>query len=145
MDHFSFKNRILHCDDVPVPALAEKYGTPLYVYSQKTLLHHLTQIQSAFKPVEPLVCYSIKTNGNLHIAKLMVEHGAGCDVTSGGELYRALKAGCTPGKIVFAGAGKTDAEIRTALENNVFLFNVESVGELFAIADIAKEMGRVAN
>src|SRR5437870_5437889 len=145
MDHFTYRNRILHCDDVPVPALAEKYGTPLYVYSKKTLLHHLTQIQTAFKAAQPLVCYSIKTNGNLHIARLMVEGGAGCDVTSGGELYRAMKAGCTADKIVFAGAGKTDAEIRTALENNVFLFNVESEGELSAIAELAKSMDRVAN
>jgi diaminopimelate decarboxylase len=145
MDHFTYKNRILHCDDVPVPALVEKYGTPLYVYSAKTLRHHLAQIQSAFKTVEPLVCYSIKVNGNLHIARLMVEGGAGCDVTSGGELFRALKAGCPADKIVFAGAGKTDAEIRTALEHNVFLFNVESEGELAAIAELAKAMGRVAH
>ena len=145
MDHFTYKNRILHCDEAPVPALVEKYGTPLYVYSKKTLLHHLKQVQTAFAAVEPLVCYSIKTNGNVHIAKLMVDGGAGCDVTSGGELYRAMKAGCAPSKIVFAGAGKTDAEIRSALEQNVFLFNVESEGELSAIADIASQMGRVAN
>lgn len=145
MDHFSYRNRILHCDETPVPALVEKYGTPLYVYSKKTLLHHLNQLKSAFAAVQPLICYSIKTNGNLHIARLMVENGAGCDVTSGGELYRALKAGCAGGKIVFAGAGKTDAEIRMALENNVFLFNVESEGELDAIAKIAHAMGRVAN
>ena len=67
MDHFSYQNRILHCDDVPVPALAETYGTPLYVYSKQTLQHHLKQLQTAFKAVDPLVCYSIKTNGNLHI------------------------------------------------------------------------------
>jgi diaminopimelate decarboxylase len=145
MDHFTYRNRILHCDDIPVPVLAEKYGTPLYVYSKKTLEHHLKQIQSAFAAVEPLVCYSIKTNGNLHITRLMVEGGAGCDVTSGGELFRSLKAGCPANKIVFAGAGKTDAEIRMALQNNVFLFNVESEGELSAIAQIAKTMGQVAN
>src|SRR3974377_1223644 len=136
MDHFSYRNRVLHCEEAPIPALAEKYGTPLYVYSQKTLLHHLTQLQIAFKAVDPLICYSIKTNGNLHIAKLMVDQGAGCDVTSGGELFRALKAGCTRDKIVFAGAGKTDAEIRMAFENGVYLFNVESEGELHAIADL---------
>ena len=145
MDHFTYKNRILHCDDVSVPTLAETYGTPLYVYSKKTLLHHLKQIQTAFAALNPLICYSIKTNGNLHIARLMVESGAGCDVTSGGELFRALKAGCPGDKIVFAGAGKTDAEIRMAFENGVFLFNVESEGELFAIADIARGMNRVAN
>jgi diaminopimelate decarboxylase len=145
MDHFTYKSRTLHCDEVPVPLLAEKYGTPLYVYSKKTLQHHLAQLQTAFKPVEPLICYSIKTNGNLHIAKLMVDGGAGCDVTSGGELYRALKAGCPGNKIVFAGAGKTDSEIRMAFEAGVFLFNVESEGELFAIAEIAKALNRVAN
>lgn len=145
MDHFTYKNRILHCDDVPVPALAEKYGTPLYVYSKKTLQHHLKQLQSAFAAINPLICYSIKTNGNLHIARLMVEGGAGCDVTSGGELFRALKAGCPADKIVFAGAGKTDAEIRMAFENGVYLFNVESEGELDAIAEIAKSMNRVCN
>src|SRR5262245_50393275 len=124
MDHFCYRNRVLHCDEIPVSRLVEKYGTPLYVYSKKTLLHHLNQIKAAFAAVQPLICYSIKTNGNLHIARLMVENGAGCDVTSGGELYRALKSGCPAAKIVFAGAGKTDAEIRMALENNVFLFNV---------------------
>jgi diaminopimelate decarboxylase len=145
MDHFSFKNRVLHCEEVAIPALAEKYGTPLYVYSKATLLRHLTQIQVAFAEAEPLVCYSIKTNANLHIAKLMVEHGAGCDVTSGGELYRALKAECAPSKIVFAGVGKTDAEIRAALEQGVHLFNVESEGELMALADVARSLGKVAN
>src|SRR5207247_1635660 len=89
------------------------------------------------------VCDSIKTNANLHIAKLKVEHGAGCDVTSGGELFRALKAGCPSAKIVFAGVGKTDAEIRMALDNGVSLFNVESEGELLAIADTAKAAGNV--
>ena len=145
MDHFTYKNRLLHCDEIPVPALAEKYGTPLYVYSKKTLQHHLDQLTSAFKAVEPLICYSIKTNANIHIARLMVEGGAGCDVTSGGELFRALKAGCPAEKIVFAGAGKTDAEIRMAFENGVYLFNVESEGELDAIAEIAKSMNRVCN
>ena len=145
MDHFTYRNRILHCDDVPVPALAAQYGTPLYVYSKKTLQHHLKQLQTAFAAVDPLICYSIKTNGNLHITKLMVDGGAGCDVTSGGELYRALKAGCPADKIVFAGAGKTDAEIRMAFDNGVFLFNVESEGELLALGEHAKTMGRVVN
>src|SRR5262245_61191436 len=145
MDHFTYKNRVLHCDNVPVPTLAEKYGTPLYIYSKKTLLHHLNQLKTAFAALEPLICYSIKTNGNVHIARLMVEGGAGCDVTSGGELFRALKAGCQADKIVFAGAGKTDAEIRMAFENGVYLFNVESEGELFTIAEIAKAMNPVCN
>src|SRR4029079_11897866 len=143
MDHFTYKNRVLHCDNVPVPSLAEKYGTPLYVYSKKTLVHHLDQLKSSCTSLDPRSCYSIKTTGNLHITRLMVDGGAGCDVTSGGELFRALKAGCPADKIVFAGAGKTDAEIRMAFDNGVYLFNVESEGELDAIAAIAKSMNRV--
>src|SRR5688572_4854111 len=101
MDLFSYKNRTLYCEEIPIAALAEKYGTPLYVYSQGTLLHHLKSVQSAFAAVEPLICYSIKTNANIHLARLMIEHGSGCDVTSAGELFRALKAGCPQHKIVF--------------------------------------------
>lgn len=145
MDHFHYKNRVLHCEDVPVPALAKKYGTPLYVYSTATLLRHLGELQRAFAPADPLVCYSIKTNANLHIARLMGEHGSGFDVTSYGELYRALKAGGTGPKIVFAGAGKTEAEHRYGLENNVLMFNVESEAELHALADVARSMNRVAS
>src|SRR5207249_10975052 len=107
-----FRERVPCCADVPVPDLAETYGTPLYVYSQNTLLHHLRQIQTAFAAAAPIICYSIKTNGNLSIARLMREHGAGFDVTSGGELYRALLAGGTGPDIVFAGVGKTDAELQ---------------------------------
>jgi diaminopimelate decarboxylase len=144
MDHFHYQNRVLHCEEVPVPALAEKYGTPLYVYSKATLLHHLGQIQRAFAEVQPLICYSIKTNPNVNICRLMGEHGAGFDVTSAGELYRALKAGGTGPKIVFAGVGKTDAELRYGLESGVLVFNVESEGELLTLAEVAKAMGKVA-
>src|SRR5947209_11225495 len=110
MDHFSYRDRALFCEAVPVRQLADTYGTPLYVYSKATLLHHLTQLQKAFAEVAPLVCYSIKTNGNLHLCKLMAEAGAGFDVTSAGELYRAIAAGGIGDKIVFAGVGKTDSE-----------------------------------
>src|SRR5579871_3877307 len=110
MDHFSYRDRVLCCEDVPVRTLAETYGTPLYVYSQNTLLHHLGQLKRAFAAAEPLICYSVKTNGNLNLCRLMAAHGSGFDVTSGGELYRALEAGGTGEKIVFAGVGKTDAE-----------------------------------
>lgn len=144
MDHFNYRNGVLHCEDVPVPALAAEYGTPLFVYSEATLVRHLTEIQKAFAPADPIICYSVKTNGNLSIAKLMAEHGSGFDVTSGGELYRALRAGSNGAKIVFAGVGKTDAEMRYGLENNVFLFNVESEEELFALGAVAQSMGRKA-
>src|SRR5215471_14787015 len=130
MDHFNYRNRVLHAEETPVPSLAERYGTPLFVYSQRTLLHHLAQLQRAFAAVQPLICYSLKTNPNLHICRLMYEHGAGFDVTSGGELFRALEAGASGDRLVFAGAGKTDAEMHYGLENNVLLFNVESEAEL---------------
>jgi diaminopimelate decarboxylase len=144
MDHFQYRNHILYCEEVPLRTLAEQYGTPLYVYSTATLLHHLGQIQQAFAPANPLICYSIKTNANLHLCRLMGEHGSGFDVTSGGELYRALNAGGTGERIVFAGVGKTDPELRYALDNGVFLFNVESEEELHNLDAVARSMGKVA-
>jgi diaminopimelate decarboxylase len=144
MDFFRYRARVLHCEDVPVAELAAAYGTPLFVYSQATLLHHLGELQRAFAPADPLICYSIKTNPNIHLARLMGEHGSGFDVTSGGELYRALAAGGTGSKIVFAGVGKTDAELRYGLQSGVSLFNVESQAELHALASVAKAAGTSA-
>jgi len=144
MDHFQYRNRALHCEGVPLSEIAETYGTPTFVYSQATLLDNLTELQMAFAPAKPIICYSVKANGNLSIARLMGEHGAGFDVTSGGEYYRALRAGPAGSKIAFAGVGKSDAEIRSALENGVYLFDVESEEELHTIGSIAKEMGRKA-
>ncbi len=144
MDHFHYRGGVLHCEDVPVPDIAAAHGTPVFVYSSATLLDRLTEIQTAFAAATPILCYSIKANGNLSLAKLMGEHGAGFDVTSGGEYYRALKAGPAGAKVVFAGVGKTDAEIRFALDNDVFLFDVESEEELHTIGKIAAEMGRKA-
>jgi diaminopimelate decarboxylase len=144
MDDFSYRSGFLHCEDVPVPTLAEEYGTPLYIYSKKTLLARLAELQRAFAEVDPLICYSLKTNGNLSICKLMAEAGAGFDVTSGGELYLALKAGGKGETIVFAGVGKTDRELHYGLESCVFLFNVESEEELEALAHVARKVGRPA-
>lgn len=144
MDHFQYRDRVLFCEDVPLAELAERYGTPLFVYSQATLLHHLNRIQTAFAEANPVICYSIKTNGNIHIARLMAEHGSGFDVTSGGELYRALKAGGDPKKIVFASVGKTDDEMRYALETGILFFDVESEQELHTLGDVAKAAGTTA-
>src|SRR5947208_2380010 len=142
MDYFSYRDGQLCAEDVPVQALAEKYGTPLWIYSQRTLLHHLGELQKAFAPAKPLICYSIKTNANLAIGRLMREHGTGFDVTSGGELYRALLAGGTGDRIVFAGVGKTDKELQYGIESNVFIFNVESDAELDALNGVAERLGR---
>jgi len=144
MDHFLYRDRVLHCEEVPVPELARTYGTPLYLYSTSTLLHHLGQLKRAFAAVQPLICYSIKTNPNLSLCRLMGQNGAGFDVTSGGELYRALAAGGTGEKIVFAGVGKTDVELRYGLESGVLMFNVESESELLALAEVARAVGKKA-
>jgi diaminopimelate decarboxylase len=141
MDHFAYRDRTLFCDDVPVPELAEQYGTPLYIYSEAALLARLREVQTAFKDAAPIIAYSVKSNGNLSICRLMAEHGSGFDVTSGGELHRALKAGGTGTKIVYAGVGKSDAEMRDGLTNGVFLFNVESEAELHALGAVAQSMG----
>jgi diaminopimelate decarboxylase len=143
MDHFTYRDRSLYCEDVPVSALAEEYGTPLFVYSEATLLHHLRQIQAAFAEADPILAYSVKTNGNLSILKLMADHGSGFDVTSGGELHRARRASATA-PVVFAGVGKTEAEMRAGLDAGVMLFNVESEEELFTLGDLAKSLGRRA-
>jgi len=144
MDYFNYRNNELYCEDVPAAELAEKYGTPLWVYSKKTLLHHLKQIQTAFAEVDPVICYSVKSNSNLGILKVMQEAGSSFDVVSGGEFFRVKKAGADTTKIVFAGVGKTDEEIRFAIENDVLMFNVESEAELDAIAAVAGSMERVA-
>lgn len=145
MDHFHYKNRVLHCEEIPLPDLAKVYGTPLYVYSRATLLHHLKQIQTAFAAADPLICYSLKTNGNIHIGRLMAEHGSGFDVTSGGELFRALESGGKGEGIVFAGVGKTDDEIRYAFDNKIRFFNVESEEELLNLGEVARAAGTVAH
>lgn len=144
MDHFAYRNRQLFCEEVSVAELAAAYGTPLYIYSRATLEHHYRQIAEAFSGVDTLICYSIKTNPNIHVCSVLREQGSGFDVTSGGELYRALQAGGEGAKIVFAGVGKTDEELRYGLDSDVLLFNVESEAELHALAEVARSMDKTA-
>jgi len=144
MEPFQYRDRQLYCEDVPVAELAARYGTPLYVYSQSAILETLNSLRSAFADVDPLVCYSVKANSNLGILKVMAKHGSGFDVVSGGELHRVKLAGGDPERTVFAGVGKTDNEIVAGLEAGVLMFNVESEGELEAIARVAAAMNRVA-
>ena len=144
MEPFQYRDRQLYCEDVPVAELAARFGTPLYVYSQSAILETLKSLRSAFADVDPLVCYSVKANSNLGILKVMAEHGSGFDVVSGGELHRVKLAGGDPERTVFAGVGKTDDEIVAGLEAGVLMFNVESEGELEAIARVAAAMNRVA-
>jgi diaminopimelate decarboxylase len=144
MDHFHYRNGELHCEDVPAERIAQSVGTPVYVYSKATLLHHYRQVAQAFAPVNATVCYSIKSCGNLNILKELAKEGCGFDVTSGGELFRALQAGGDPKKIIYAGVGKTDQEIREAIEAEIAAFNIESEEELANIDRVAGEMGRQA-
>lgn len=144
MDFFRYRDCHLYCEEVSVRALAAEFGTPLWVYSKRTMLEHLSRINEAFAEAEPLVCYSVKANGNLGILRTMAEAGSGFDVVSGGELYRVLKAAGDPARTVFAGVGKTDDELRYGLEQGVLMFNVESRPELDALSRVAAEVGRPA-
>ncbi|MFH1248111.1 MAG: diaminopimelate decarboxylase, partial [Candidatus Omnitrophota bacterium] len=116
MHEFKYKNNQLYCEKVKVQDLAKKFGTPLYVYSYHTMLDHFHKLEAAFRSVKPLICYSVKANSNLAILKALVDKGAGLDIVSGGELYRALKSGCPAQKIVYASVGKTDKEIEEAVK-----------------------------
>lgn len=144
MHHFQHKNGSLFVEDVSVADLAKQYGTPLYVYSTATLKRHFEAFDSAFQSMPHLTCYSVKANSNLAILRLLASMGAGMDIVSGGELYRALLAGVAPDKIVYSGVGKKPEEIRQALTAGILMFNVESMQELIRINDVARDMGKVA-
>ena len=142
MDHFEYRNGELFCENVPVSRIAEDVGTPTYIYSAATLSEHYQRIASAFAELNPMVCFSIKSCQNIHIVRHLARQGAGMDVVSGGELYRALKAGADPTKIVFAGVGKTDREINEAMDARIGWFNVESEAELANLIAIATQRGQ---
>lgn len=145
MDHFCYQAGELFCESVHTSRIAEAVGTPAYVYSAATLTDHYDAVALAFRPLDPLICYSIKSCANIHICRLLRQRGAGFDVVSGGELARALEAGGDAAKVVFAGVGKTDAEINQALEAGVGLFNTESEAELENLIAIAAGRGRVVD
>jgi diaminopimelate decarboxylase len=142
MDHFNYKQGKLFAEQVPVDKIAEQVGTPAYIYSKATFLEHLRKIQHAYKAIDAMVCYSIKACGNINILKFMAKADFGFDIVSGGELYRALQAGADPGKIVYAGVGKTDKEIIEALDAGIAYFNIESEAELENLICLAKQKGK---
>ncbi len=144
MHHFDYKDGSLYCEDVPLEKIAQETATPFYCYSNATLTRHFNVFDSAFKDIDRLICFAVKANSNLGVLHELITMGAGCDVVSGGELFRALKAGCDPKKIVYAGVGKTDQEIEYALNSGILLFNVESSQELFAIDLIAGKLNKKA-
>ena len=144
MDFFNYKNGELYCEDVPADKIAREVGTPAYVYSKATLLRHYRQVADAFKPVNATICYSVKSCGNINLLKVLAAEGCSFDVTSGGELFRSLQAGGDPKKMIYAGVGKTDAEIIDALNVGIAAFNIESEAEIENIDRVAASIGKTA-
>ena len=141
MDHFLYRDGILHAEDVAIPEIAAAVGTPFYVYSTATLTRHFRLFQEALAGMDHLICFAIKSNANLAVLKLLGDLGAGMDVVSGGEYRRARAAGVPGSRIVFSGVGKTAEEIRLALSGGIRQFNVESENELRMLSALASAMG----
>jgi diaminopimelate decarboxylase len=142
MDYFNYKSGRLFAESVEVEKIAAQVGTPVYIYSKATFLEHLRRIRQAYSQLDTTICYSVKACGNINVLKFMAEQGSGFDIVSGGELYRVLQAGGDPAKIVYAGVGKTDAEIIEALNAGIAYFNIESEAELENLIRLAKEKGK---
>jgi len=119
MHDFKYRNGELYCEGVKVSDIVKAVGSPAYIYSHKTFVEHIRKIEKAFSKVKPLICYSMKANSNLSILKSVIREGAGLDIVSGGELYRARRVGCDPEKIVFAGVGKSAEEITAAIRYGI--------------------------
>lgn len=144
MNHFHYRDGVLHAEDVPVPAIAAQLGTPFYCYSTATLTRHYTVFASAFAGMDALVCYALKANSNQAVIRTLAKLGAGADVVSEGELRRALAASVPPEKILFSGVGKTAREMDFALSVGIHCFNVESEPELDLLSARAMAAGRTA-
>src|SRR6187399_3593395 len=137
MHHFAYRDGVLHAEAVNLASLAQAVGTPFYCYSTATLERHYRVFAGAFADVPSLVCYAVKANSNQAVLTTLAKLGCGADVVSGGELKRALAAGVPPGKIMFSGVGKTEAELRAALAENILCINVESEPELELLSRLA--------
>jgi diaminopimelate decarboxylase len=144
MNAFPYRGGQLFAEKAPVAGLAERFGTPLYVYSRSHLIAQYRALAAALRAVRPLICYSVKVNTNAAVIHTFARLGAGADVVSGGELFRALRAGVPPSKIVFAGVGKTEEEIAYALRQDILFFTVESEPELRRISRLAARLGERA-
>ena len=144
MHDFHFAGSKLFCEDVSLESLARKFGTPLYVYSQQTLTDHVQRLDTALAPLDHLICYAVKANSNLAVLRVLAKAGAGFDLVSEGELRRVIAAGGDPGKCLFAGVGKTEAEIEFALRQNIYCFNAESEPELERISRVARRLRQTA-
>lgn len=141
MHHFTYKNKMLYCENVPVQDVADQAGTPLYLYSTATLKRHFQAFESGFDGMDHLTCFAVKACSNIAILNIFGQMGGGADIVSGGELFRAMKAGIDPQKIIYSGVGKTRAEMREALYADILMFNVESPQELDRLQEVAAELG----
>ena len=144
MDHFQYKEDELYAEEVALKDVAEKYGTPSFVYSKATLERHAKAYINSFKSMNGLVCFSVKALSNISILKILKNSGCGFDIVSGGELHRALLAGANPKKIIFSGVGKSKTEMMSGIENDILSFNVESEQELNQLCMVAAEMKKIA-
>ena len=144
MDHFHYKEGELYAEDVALKNVADKYGTPAFIYSKATLQRHANAYINSFKTMDGLVCFSVKALSNISILKTLKNSGCGFDIVSGGELHRALLAGADPKKIIFSGVGKSKDEMVAGIENNILSFNIESDQELSRLSIVAAEMKKIA-
>jgi diaminopimelate decarboxylase len=144
MHDFRYVGKKLFCEGVAIETLAKKFGTPLYIYSQRTLTEHFQKLDSALASLDHLVCFAMKSNSNLAVLRTIANLGGGFDIVSGGELQRVIAAGGDPRQCVFAGVGKTEAEIEFALRQNIYCFNVESEPELQRINRVATRLKKIA-
>jgi len=144
MHHFHYKGNELHAEDVSIREIVAKVGSPVYIYSRATLERHFKVMDEAFTELPHTICFSVKANSNLAVLKTFINLGGGVDIVSGGELFRALKAGVEPRKVVYSGVGKKDEEIEYALNSDILMFNVESEQELDRINGIAGRLGKKA-
>lgn len=145
MHSFQYVGRQLHCEGCPIEDLAERFGTPLYVYSQSTLESHFNKLAKAMAPLQHLICFAMKSNSNQAVLKTVSDLGGGFDTVSAGEIQRALAAGADPARCVFAGVGKTREEIAYALEVGIYCFNVESEAEIKRISEVAVQRNQIAS
>ena len=144
MHHFQYKGNDLYCEDMAIEKIAKEVGTPFYLYSRETLEHHFKVFDKAFSDVPHIICYAVKANSNIAILDIFGRLGGGADIVSGGELFRALRAGISPDKIVYSGVGKKIEEIDFALKSDILMFNIESSQELEVINQRAEKLGKKA-
>lgn len=144
MDHFIAKNGVIHAEDVALSTIADAIGTPFYCYSTATLKRHVDVLREALSPLNARICFAVKANSNIAVLRTLCHAGTGADVVSEGEIRAALAAGIAPQHIIFSGVGKTRSEMRFALQQNIFQFNVESDRELLVLNDEAKSLGSKA-